>query len=52
MGGVDWVHLAQDRNKCRDLTNSIVNFRVNSNAGKFSSDCTTDGFSISAQILS
>jgi hypothetical protein len=26
--GVDWIHLAQDRNKCRILVNTVINFQV------------------------
>jgi hypothetical protein len=27
-GGVDWIGLAQDRDKRRDLVNSVLNLRV------------------------
>jgi hypothetical protein len=27
-GGVDWIGLAQDRDKWRDLVNVVMNFRV------------------------
>jgi hypothetical protein len=27
-GGVDWMHVAQDRNQWRDLVNMVMNFRV------------------------
>jgi hypothetical protein len=33
-GDVDWIGLAQDRNKWRALVNSILNFWVPINAGK------------------
>jgi hypothetical protein len=26
--GMDWIDLAQDRDKCRALMNTIMNFRV------------------------
>ena len=26
--GMDWIHLAQDRGKNRDLVNMVMNFRV------------------------
>jgi hypothetical protein len=37
-GGVDWIGLAQDRNRWRALVNSVMNLRVPQNAGKLSSD--------------
>jgi len=27
-GGVDWIRLAQDRNRCRALVNAVMNLRV------------------------
>jgi D-Tyr-tRNAtyr deacylase len=36
-GGVDWIGLAQDRNRRRALVNSVLNLRVLCNAGKLSS---------------
>jgi hypothetical protein len=32
--GVDWIGLAQDRDKWRALVNSVMNLRVPQNAGK------------------
>jgi len=26
--GVDWIHLAHDRDKCRALVNTVMNIRV------------------------
>jgi hypothetical protein len=46
---VDWIGLAQDRNRWRVLVNSILNFRVPWNAGKLSSGLTSSGISSSAQ---
>jgi hypothetical protein len=37
-GDVDWVGLAQDRNRWRALANSVLNLRVPRNAGKLLSD--------------
>jgi hypothetical protein len=27
-GGVEWIHLAQDRDSCRDVVNAVMNLRV------------------------
>ena len=27
-GGMDWIELAQDRDRCRDLVNAVMNLRV------------------------
>jgi hypothetical protein len=45
---VDWISLAQVRNKWRALLNSVLNLRVPENAGKLSNGLTTVGFSSSA----
>jgi hypothetical protein len=47
---VDWIGLAQDRNRWRALVNSVLNLRVSLNAGKLSSDLTSSGLSISVQL--
>jgi hypothetical protein len=46
-GGVDWIGLAQDRDRWRALVNAAMNLRV---AGKLSSCFTTGGLSSSAQL--
>jgi hypothetical protein len=43
-GGVDWIGLAQDRDK------TIMNLRVACNTGKLSSGCTTGCLSSRAQF--
>jgi hypothetical protein len=48
-GGVDWIDLAQDRDRWRALVNTVMNLRVLLNAGKFLSSCTTGSFSRRAQ---
>jgi hypothetical protein len=27
-GGIDWIDLAQDRDRCRALVNTVLNLRV------------------------
>jgi hypothetical protein len=42
-GDVDWIGLAQDRNRRRALVNSVLNLRFPQNAGKLSSGYTIGG---------
>jgi hypothetical protein len=49
-GGMGWIDLAQDREQWSALVNTVMNLRVPQNAGKFSSSCTTGGFSRRAQL--
>jgi hypothetical protein len=49
-GDVDWIGLAKDRNSWRTLVNSVMNLRVQWNAGKLSSGLTSSGLSGSARL--
>jgi hypothetical protein len=46
-GGVDWIGVAQDKDKWRALVNAVMNLRVPLNAGKLSSGYIIGGLSSS-----
>jgi hypothetical protein len=48
--GVDWIDMAQGRDRWRALVNTVLNLRVPFNAGKFLSVCTIIGSSRRAQL--
>ena len=35
MGDIDWLDLAQDRDRWQALVNAVINLRLPQNAGKF-----------------
>jgi hypothetical protein len=47
---MEWIGLAEDRNRWRALANSVLNLRVAWNAGKLSSGLTSSGLSSSGQL--
>jgi hypothetical protein len=50
-GGVDWIGLAEDRDRWRTFANSVLNLRIPYNAERLSSVQTTRDLSSSAQLL-
>jgi hypothetical protein len=49
-GYVDWIGLAQDKDKWRALVNAFMNLRVLCNAEKLSSGYTSGGLTSSTQF--
>jgi hypothetical protein len=48
---VDWIGLAEDRDRWRALLNSVLYLRVPQNAGKLSRVLTTEDLSSNAQPI-
>jgi len=44
-GYMDWIGLAQDRDRCRTLVSAVINLQVPCNVGNFLTSCTPVTFS-------
>jgi hypothetical protein len=49
-GGMEWIDLAQNKDQWTTLVNTVMNFHVPQNIGKFSISRVTSGFSRRAQL--
>jgi len=44
-GCIDWIDLAQDRDRCQALVKEVMNIHIPKNAGKFLTSCKPVNFS-------
>jgi hypothetical protein len=50
-GGIGWIGLAQDRDRCGALVNKALGYRVPQNVGRFLNTCKTAWLSRRGQPL-
>jgi hypothetical protein len=50
-GGMNWIDVAQDRDRLRALMSTLMNLYVPLNIGRFFSSCATGGFLGRPQLL-
>lgn len=43
-GDMDWINVAEERDKCLALVSAVVNIWVTQNAGNLLTRCETDSF--------
>jgi hypothetical protein len=47
---MDWTDLAQDKDQCREIVNTVMDLRISWNFRRFLSGWATGGFSRRAQL--